>query len=123
VSVQLLYLVGKTSDFEDLKPLYVDIEDLRIGVYRLKGKYYAFANICPHQGGPACEGVVLGNVESSFDEQGKRSDFLSDERYNITCPWHGIEFDLETGICRALRDWRLASFQTIVEGDRVLVRK
>ena len=118
----MLYRVAKTADFEDLKPIYVEIGNLTVAVFKHREKYYAYANICPHQGGPSCEGIVVGNVESEVKD-GTRRDFVSTENLNITCPWHGIEFDLESGVCRALKDWRLASFQTVVEGDSVLIER
>jgi len=118
----MLYRVGRTSDFKDLTPIYVEMGNLTAAVFMHDGKYYAYANICPHQGGPSCEGLVLGNVECEIKD-GLRRDFLSSERYNITCPWHGIEFDLETGVCRSLKDWRLPSFETVVQDGDVLVKK
>ena len=46
------------------------------------GKYTAMDNQCPHQGGPLGEGSI---------EVGK------DGRCWLRCPWHGWDFDPETG--------------------------
>src|SRR5581483_4696840 len=40
----------------------VRIKDLEIAVIRHGGAYYAYHNHCPHQGGPACEGVRMPQV-------------------------------------------------------------
>jgi len=118
----MLHPVARTTDFKDLEPIYVEVGGLNVGVYRLNGRYYAYIDVCPHEGGPACGGGVFGNVECEFKE-GIRRDFVSREHYSIACPWHGIEFDLETGVCLPRKDWRLASLETLVEGDRVMVKR
>ena len=37
--------------------------DLEIGVMHRNGEFFAYRNLCLHQGGPACEGMVIGKVE------------------------------------------------------------
>jgi len=32
------------------------------------GQYYAYQNLCPHQGGPACEGLKLPQVVENIGE-------------------------------------------------------
>jgi nitrite reductase/ring-hydroxylating ferredoxin subunit len=39
----------------------------------------------------------------------------------IACPWHGVEFDLVTGICRADPRYRLRSFEVLLEGEDVFL--
>ena len=69
-----------------------------IGVIRHGGKYYAYRNLCPHQGGPACEGLHMPQIVELIDGEGvyhgKRYD---EDDMHIVCPWHGWEFDLRTG--------------------------
>ena len=48
-------LVGKTSDFEEGGKKIVENGKSEIGVYLVKGEWYAYQNLCPHQGGPACQ--------------------------------------------------------------------
>ena len=71
----------------------VDVAGRSIGVFNVAGEYLAVRNRCPHQGGPLCEGVQLGELTSSGP---------GDYRYSrpggiIRCPWHAWEFDLRTG--------------------------
>ncbi len=63
--------VAKSSEFSELKPIFVDLEGSRIAVYRFRGEYYAYANQCPHQAGPACEGIVVGNNEAEVLDGGE----------------------------------------------------
>ena len=41
---------------------------MEIGIIRHGGKYYAYRNYCPHQGGPACEGLRMPQVKELIDE-------------------------------------------------------
>lgn len=43
------------------------------------GRYYAMDSVCPHAHAPLEDGELKGTC--------------------IKCPWHGSEFDLETGRC------------------------
>jgi nitrite reductase/ring-hydroxylating ferredoxin subunit len=73
---------------------YIDTFGQReVGILNVDGRFYAFLNRCPHLSGPLCEGVVLGLVHSTGPGQIE----LDDQRKMLTCPWHGWEFDLETG--------------------------
>lgn len=114
--------MAKVGEFTELSPVYVTARGTRIGVYLFKGRYFAYRNSCPHQGGPAMEGEFVGNSEVEVREDGSRREYTSTERYNISCPWHGIEYDIETGVCRADRRMRLKSYKVFIEGDEVKVR-
>lgn len=98
------------------------IDDAPIGVFTHEGTIYAFANVCPHQGGPVCEGRLVGRVEEEVDDHGRLlGGRFSAEVTHLVCPWHGMEFDLETG-----RSWsdprrRLRRYEVIERGQRVFV--
>ena len=64
-----------------------------IGILNVDGRFYAFLHRCPHLSGPLCEGSVLGLVYSN----GPGDVQFDSKRKMLTCPWHGWEFDLETG--------------------------
>ena len=63
-------------------------------VVRTVAGLFAFGAVCPHQGGPMCEGLIRGTMipsprnEYTFAHAGEV----------VVCPWHGYEFDLRTGI-------------------------
>jgi nitrite reductase/ring-hydroxylating ferredoxin subunit len=119
----MLHRVATVAEFEDLKPRFVDIGGSKVGVYRYLGKYYAYLNLCPHQGGPACEGLVLGNIEAEVLDKGNVREFVSSDHFDITCPWHGAEFDITSGVSRSNPRDRLRAFEVIVENGEVLVKK
>lgn len=119
----VLHKVGTISDIKGKEALIVEIDKTSIGIYKHEGEYFAYRNVCSHQGGPACEGDLLGNVESRVSPEGARlGEYQSSDKFNITCPWHGYEYDLKTGICRADKRFRLKSFEVVVEGNDLKVR-
>ena len=114
--------LAKVSELKELEPKIVKVRDLSIGIYRHNDKFYAYLDRCPHQGGPPCEGLIVGNVECELGKGGMRiKEYTSTEKYNLLCPWHGFDFDLETGICRSNKRYRLRSYRVVTEGDDVLV--
>ena len=92
--------VGSRGELTTAGRLFVSVGDREIGVLEHSGELFAYENRCRHQGGPVCEGVVLGKVETVLDEdkhvQGER---FSDETVHLICPWHGWEYDLRSGVC------------------------
>ncbi|MBU5349379.1 Rieske (2Fe-2S) protein [Paenibacillus lautus] len=71
----------------------VNIDGREIGIYRVNGEYHAILNYCPHQGAPICAGLVSGTTLPSevYDYEYGRAGEI------VRCPWHGWEFDLQTG--------------------------
>ena len=91
-------LVCKDNELADGAVRIVQLGQLEVAVIRQGGKYYAYRNLCPHQGGPVCEGVRMPRVidvigaDGLFKGQGYDQDDI-----HIVCPWHGYEFHLTTG--------------------------
>ena len=52
--------VAKVSQFPDGERRIVAHQGREIGVFHWQGKFYAYENLCVHQGGPACEGIIMG---------------------------------------------------------------
>jgi len=71
----------------------VDVAGRSVGIFNVKGEYFAVLNRCPHQGGPLCQGNTLGFLRSSGvgEFQYSRAGEI------VRCPWHGWEYDLRTG--------------------------
>lgn len=115
-------LVGKLSDFDGDARLIVTFGDTEVGVFRRDGNLYAYENFCLHQGGPACEGVVIGKVEPVFaEDRSVVEERFSEKEVHFVCPWHGWEYDLATGECAADRRLRLKKYEVVQRGDEVYV--
>ena len=115
-------LVGKTSDFSDGDRKIVQDGKGEIGVYFIRGGWYAYQNHCPHQGGPACEGLTMAKVEAiiAADKTYQGTRFNHDQMH-IVCPWHGWEFRMEDGALDADDTHRLRKYDVKVRGDDVYV--
>jgi len=49
-----------------------------IAIFRVDGELYAIDGVCAHQGGPVAQGKI--------------------EHGCVTCPWHGWQYEIPTGI-------------------------
>lgn len=66
------------------------------------GRITAAADVCPHKGAPLSAGEFCDGV--------------------VMCPLHGWEFDVATGECLSMPDWRGLDCATVViDGDMVYV--
>jgi nitrite reductase (NADH) small subunit len=110
--------VGAEADFALDAFRVVEIRGRSIGVVRTVAGWFAIRNRCPHQGAPLCSGRVTGTMlpglpdELRWGMQGRV----------LRCPWHGWEFDLETGrsLFGVSRD-RAATYALEVRNGRVCV--
>ena len=114
--------VCKTNELQDGDNRLVREGKLEIGVYRRGDDFYAYENMCRHQGGPACEGITMHKVEevirSDLTSAGMRFNL---EQEHIVCPWHSFEYDLKTGKCVAGNKLRLKKFEVVTQEDSIYV--
>ena len=86
-------VVAPVSSFPDGERRIVEIGGRSIGVFRVGESFYGIHNRCPHQGGPLCLGHVLGDAVADAPGQAR----VSKDPLRIACPWHGWEYDLDSG--------------------------
>ncbi len=86
-------VVAPVSSFGDGERRIVSVGGRSIGVFRMGESFYGIRNRCPHQGGPLCLGHLLGDAVA--DAPGKAR--ISADPLRIACPWHGWEYDLDSG--------------------------
>ncbi len=115
--------VARASELPDGERRIVAHDGLEIGVFRWQGAYYAYRNHCLHQGGPACEGVIMHKVEDVLaPDRTWHGQKFSGEEAHFVCPWHGYEYDIRTGECAADRRLKLQSYEVIRRGEEIYVR-
>lgn len=95
----------------------VQIGQISIGVYNVKGEYYAVHNYCPHQGAELCKGHVCG---TTLESEVYQFIYGRDEEI-LRCPWHGWEFDIKTGKSLFSDKVRTRSYPVIVENGLICV--
>jgi nitrite reductase/ring-hydroxylating ferredoxin subunit len=105
------------TEVTDAKRVFVALDETEIGVLEYDGQLFAYENRCRHQGGPACEGILLGKVEVLLDaDKRARGERFSQETTHIVCPWHGWEYDVRTGRCATDSSVSLRKYN-VVERD------
>ncbi len=116
-------LAGTKVEFEqDGSKKIVQAGEIEIGVFRRNGTYVAYKNICNHQGGPICEGMIIGKVEPIVaEDKSVLGETFSKEIMHIVCPWHGYEYNLDTGECVGDKRFRLKSYEVVERGDELYV--
>ena len=110
--------VGAAADFTSPGRKVIDVDGLEVGVFRLGDDFFAYANHCPHMGGPACQGKIMPKVEEVIaDDHTSKGQAFSKQQMNIVCPWHGFEFDMRTGIHAGNPKVRLRAIKVHVSSD------
>src|ERR1700687_42142 len=114
--------VSKDPEFKDGDRRIVFVGDREIGVFKEEGRYYAYSNVCLHQGGPACEGLIIAKVEERImPDKTSHGLYFSDTETHFVCPWHGYEYDIKTGECVSDRKLKLRRYKIVQKGDEVYV--
>ena len=114
--------ICKIGDIPDGGRRIVDAAGVEIGVYRQAGRYYAYRNLCLHQGGPACEGELLPKVVDVLADDRTWIGHRFDETdMHIVCPWHSYEFHLSDGVCVTDPKLRLKRFEVLEREGGVYV--
>jgi nitrite reductase/ring-hydroxylating ferredoxin subunit len=114
--------VGPASTFGDPGRKLIDSDGVEVGVFKLGGEFFAYENVCPHLGGPACQGMIIPKVEEVIaDDCTSKGLEFSKTKINMVCPWHGFEFDIRTGRHPGDPAYRLRPVKVRVEGADVIV--
>lgn len=114
--------VSSRAELTEAGRLFLMVDGREIGVLDHEGELVAYENRCRHQGGPVCEGIVIGKVEAILDDSmqalGER---FSGETLHLVCPWHGWEYDLRTGLCATDKTIGLRKYEIIEHDGTVFV--
>ncbi len=79
----------------------VSLSGERVAVFRYDGKVSAISNVCQHQNGPLGEGRIIDGC--------------------VTCPWHGYQYQPESGAAPAPFKEKVPTFRVKVVGGTVFV--
>ena len=107
------HVVCRTSELSKGASRLVHVEGRDIAVFNLGDRFAAISNRCPHEGADLCRGKV-----AAFADAASPGEYTIDQdKIMVRCPWHGWEFDVETGrsYCDPNRV-RVKSFEVAVEG-------
>jgi nitrite reductase/ring-hydroxylating ferredoxin subunit len=115
------WFVAKNSEMKDGDRRIVVAGQREIGVFHKDGRYYAYSNNCLHQGGPACEGLLIANVVDLVGPDRTYEGQAFGDEMHFVCPWHGWEYDLTTGEMVGDRKQKLRKYEVVTRGDDVYV--
>ena len=91
---------AKANEIGAGKSKCIDVEGGRVALFNIGNVFYAVDNVCPHRGGPLCEGPVNAG--------------------QVTCPWHGSIFDVATGkVLQGPATENVATYATRVLGTDI----
>lgn len=113
--------VARTADLKEGERKIVANGNATIGVLRAKGQLHAFLNQCPHQGGPACEGLLIHRIEEEIGPDKKYLGMRYTDDLHMVCPWHGWEFNVETGRCAGDGRHALRKYKVVERNDEIYV--
>lgn len=118
-SAEALHYVLPADELEEGERVIIDVNEREVVVARNDGDLYAFANYCPHQGGPLGEGSLSGWLDLS-EGGGSVADLSYDEsQCVISCPWHGWGFDIESGDHVTQPKYRIPTYDVIVRDGEI----
>jgi len=89
-------------DWTDNGIAVLKVDEKWICLTRWNGKFYSFANKCPHAGGPLDRGFI-------------------DKTGHIICPLHAYKFNLQTGISRAEEGFKLTCWPIEQREDGIYI--
>ncbi|MBI2480912.1 MAG: non-heme iron oxygenase ferredoxin subunit [Planctomycetia bacterium] len=69
--------IAEVNDVEPGEGKTVEADGQAVALFNVDGVFYAIDNTCTHVGGPLGEGALVGK--------------------EVTCPWHGAQFDVTCG--------------------------
>jgi len=75
----------------------------RVAIFKYDGKISAVSNVCRHQNGPLGEGRIIDGC--------------------ITCPWHGFQYEPETGSAPPPFTEKVPTFNVRIENGKVYIHK
>jgi nitrite reductase (NADH) small subunit len=112
------FSVGPADEIPPGRRKLVVLEGREIGVFNIDGRFIAVLNVCPHQGAPVCRGVLGGTTLPSpagVYEWGAEGRILR-------CPWHGWEFEMESGRTLFESKLQLKTFAVEIREAELFVR-
>ena len=93
--------VGELADIPPGTGKCVEAGGKQIALFNVGGTLHAIDNLCLHRGGPLGEGELEGHV--------------------VTCPWHGWQYDVRSGINTMDESEHVETYEVKVEGGAVMV--
>ena len=99
--LQWYKVLKNKNELPDNRVMTVTAGHIGICLTNFEGKFTALDNKCPHQGGPLGEGSIENGL--------------------LRCPWHGWDFNPQTGLPPGGFDDGIKKYDLKIEGDAIYV--
>ena len=96
----------RVLDLAALPPGSVELVVVRgmdVALFRRGEEIFAIGNECAHKGGNLCDGRIEGDI--------------------VTCPLHGWEFDLRSGVCMTIPGETVPRFAVTVDDGGIYLEE
>jgi len=95
--------LASVEDIPEGKGIIVNTEHGKeVALFKVGGEIFALENLCPHMGGPLGEGELEGSC--------------------LTCPWHGWQFDVRSGVCDNMPGDDVLKIEVFVKDGNVYLK-
>ena len=81
----------------------VVVRGMDVALFRRGEEIFALGNECAHKGGNLCDGRIEGDI--------------------VTCPLHGWEFDLRSGVCMTIPGETVPHFTVTVDDGGIYLEE
>jgi nitrite reductase (NADH) small subunit len=98
--------VGTVEELRSEGCRVIDVNGRPVGVISVGDEFFAVSDRCPHMGASMC----TGSLGATFVASDPHELVVGMDDRVIRCPWHGWEFDLESG--RSLLEPRRVGLKT-----------
>jgi len=85
--------VGSVEEVREAGCRVIDVDGRPVGVISVGQEFFAVSDRCPHMGASMCTGSLSGTMVAAGPQELVYG--MADRV--LRCPWHGWEFDLESG--------------------------
>lgn len=113
--------VGTVADFANEEYRILNIGGIEVGIFNRGDRFVAYENRCPHMGGPVCQGKLMNRVDELLTPEKKSIGLRFAAERHVVCPWHGYEFNLDTGSHPGKPSVRLRPVRIDVRDDKIYV--
>lgn len=110
------YVPGAES-LADGESVVINVGAIEVGVFRIGNEYRAWRNVCPHAAAPVC----LGRVEKMMLTSDVYEYRLDENQLVLRCPWHGWEYDMDTGEHLTNKKIKLKRYPIVERADGIYV--
>ena len=92
---------GKASEWTVGEGRELLIDGRIVAIFRTAEKFFAIDGMCAHQGGPIAQGQLDHNC--------------------VTCPWHGWQYDITSGVNLLTKKQMLDCFNVEQRDDEIWI--